>query len=212
MIPNPTQDHWLKKTGAKPAWRVTKLMTIFQEKLTELFGREGYTNNEDPNQQHPIAAIIEKWREIKSLGSGDEIDEYNLSIEAREIIHDAIDEQTELLLHKLTQKDVLTVVVAHLGKVTKILDDANSGLNSIVSAQKEEQLLKIYFNEIRPAVTERDLDKKILSRKEKEQRNVIWASLMFRMLCWFLLHDWNKDDKCGVPPDLKGSRMPVYIG
>ncbi|KAI9644831.1 hypothetical protein NHQ30_006858 [Ciborinia camelliae] len=210
MIPNPTQDNWLKKAGSKPAWKITKLMTIFQENLIELSEREGYNGNNFT--KHPIAAIIEQWRDIEALGCRDE---YNLSIEVREKIHDALDERTEFLLHRLKQKEVLQVVVAHLDKVTKVLDDANSALNSIVSVQKEEPLLRFYFDEVRPAVTERNFDGpggRLLSRKEKEERNIVWVSLMFRMLCWFLLHDWNKDDKCGVPPDLKGSRMPVFIG
>ncbi|KAF5867573.1 uncharacterized protein Bfra_010548 [Botrytis fragariae] len=210
MIPNPTQDPWLKKVGSKPAWKVSKLMTIFQEKLRDIHEQE--SDIDETSKLHPFAKIITKWQEIQSLHYGEEIDEYNLSIEMREMIHDAIDDQTEYLFHDLRQKDVLQVVVAHLDKVTKILDNPDSSLNSIVSVQKEEPLLKIYFEEIRPAVAKRDIDGKELSSLEMEQRNIIWVSLMFRMLCWLLLHDWNKDDKCGVPPDLKGSRMPVFIG
>ncbi|KAF7896014.1 hypothetical protein EAF00_006029 [Botryotinia globosa] len=209
MIPNPTQDPWLKKTGSKPAWKVSKLMTIFQEKLSDIHEQE---SDDKTSKHHRFAKIIEQWRDIQSPHSGKEIDEYNLSIEMREKIHDAIDDQTKYLLHQLRQKDVLQVVVAHLNEVTKILKDYNSSLNSIVSVQKEEPLLKIYFDEIRPAVAECEIDGKKPSSSEQEQRNIIWVSLMFRMLCWLLLHDWNKDDKCGVPPDLKGSRMPVFIG
>ncbi|KAF7912555.1 uncharacterized protein EAF01_001576 [Botrytis porri] len=209
MIPNPTQDPWLKKAGSKPAWKVSKLMTIFQEKLSDIFEQE--SDDDETSKLHPFTKITKQWQVIQSLHS-EEIDEYNLSIEMREMIHDAIDEQTDYLLHELRQIDVLQVVVAHLDQVTKILDEPNSSLNSIVSVQKEEPLLKIYFEEIRPAVAERDIDGKEFSPLEREQRNIIWVSLMFRMLCWLLLHDWNKDDKCGVPPDLKGSRMPVFIG
>ncbi|KAF7936329.1 uncharacterized protein EAE98_002548 [Botrytis deweyae] len=210
MIPNPTQDPWLKKAGSKPAWKVSKLMTIFQEKLRDIYAKE--SDDDETSNLHPFAKIIEQWRDIQSLHFGKEIDEYNLSIEMREKIHDAIDDQTKYLLHELRQKDVLQVVVAHLNEVTKILINFNSSLNSIVSVQKEEPLLNIYFEKIRPAVAKCDIYGKELSSSEREQRNIIWVSLMFRMLCWLLLHDWNKDDKCGVPPDLKGSRMPVFIG
>ncbi|KAF7931369.1 hypothetical protein BELL_0224g00020 [Botrytis elliptica] len=210
MIPNPTQDPWLKKAGSKPAWKVSKLMTIFQEKLRDIYAKE--SDDDETSNLHPFAKIIEQWRDIQSLHFGKEIDEYNLSIEMREKIHDAIDDQTKYLLHELRQKDVLQVVVAHLNEVTKILINFNSSLNSIVSVQKEEPLLNIYFEKIRPAVAKCDIYGKELGSSEREQRNIIWVSLMFRMLCWLLLHDWNKDDKCGVPPDLKGSRMPVFIG
>ncbi|TGO48021.1 hypothetical protein BOTNAR_0497g00020 [Botryotinia narcissicola] len=209
MIPNPTQDPWLKKAGSKPAWKVSKLMTIFQEKLSDIHEQE---SDDKTSKHHRFSKIIEQWRDIQSPDFGKEVDEYNLSIEMREKIHNAIDDQTKYLLHELRQKDVLQVVVAHLSEVTKILEDHNSSLNSIVSVQKEEPLLKIYFNEIRPAVVECEIDGKKSSSSEKEQRNIIWVSLMFRMLCWLLLYDWNKDDKCGVPPDLKGIRMPVFIG
>ncbi|KAF7884706.1 uncharacterized protein EAF02_005042 [Botrytis sinoallii] len=210
MIPNPTQDPWLKKAGSKPAWKVSKLMAIFQEKLRDIYAKE--SDDDETSNLHPFAKIIQQWKDIQSLHPGQEIDEYNLSIEMREMIHDAIDDQTDYLLHKLRQKDVLQVVVAHLNEVTKILDGRSSSLNSIVSVQKEEPLLKIYFDDIRPAVAKHEIDGKKPSSSEMEQRNIIWVSLMFRMLCWLLLHDWNKDDKCGVPPDLKGSRMPVFIG
>ncbi|TGO27670.1 hypothetical protein BPAE_0038g00160 [Botrytis paeoniae] len=210
MIPNPTQDPWLKKAGSKPAWKVSKLMTVFQEKLRDIYEQE--SDIDETSKLHPFINILQTWQDIQSLHSGKEIDEYNLSVEEREMIHDAIDDQTNYLLHELRQKDVLQVVVAHLNEVTKILHEFNSSLNSIVSVQKEEPLLKIYFEEIRPAVANRDIHGKEFSPLEREQRNIIWVSLMFRMLCWLLLHDWNKDDKCGVPPDLKGSRMPVFIG
>ncbi|KAK6595192.1 modin [Botrytis cinerea] len=206
MIPNPTQDPWLKKAGSKPAWKVSKLMTIFQEKLSNISKQE--SDIDEISKLHPIDKIIKKWQDIQSLNYGKEIDEYNLSIEIREMIHDAIDDQTEYLLHDLRQKDVLQVVVAHLDKVTEILAQPKSSLNSIVSAQKEEPLLNEYFDKILPAVSAPIGEK--LSRSEEEKRTIIWISLMFRMLCWLLLHDWNKDDRCGVPPDLKGSRMPVF--
>lgn len=47
--------------------------------------------------------------------------------------------------------------------------------------------------------------------KEKEVRNTIWISLVFRMLCWLLLHDFDKADVKIVPSELKGSRMPIFF-
>ncbi|ESZ97021.1 hypothetical protein SBOR_2566 [Sclerotinia borealis F-4128] len=200
MIPNPTQDHWLKKTGTKPSWKIIKLMAVFQKKLLGLSEVEDYGNKS--LEKHPISKIIEQWQEIEALGC---IDEYNLSIDAREKIHDALDGMTGFLL-ETRQADVLKILVAHLDEVTKVLVVTDSPLNSIVSVHKEEPLLDYYFNTILPKVTGNSIG------HEKEKRQIIWVSLMFRMLCWFLLHDWNKDDKCEVPPDLKGSRMPVFIG
>jgi hypothetical protein len=203
MLPNPTSDHWLKKNGPKASWKITRLMEIFQDKLNELIHGEGFGND------HAITRIAYQWKKISDL---DCTDEANLSIEVREAIHDAIDERTSFLL-SLRQLDVLSVLVAHLTRVMEVLDDPNSPLNTIVLANKEDALLSYYFYTVRPAVIGNlDLKGKPLGKQEKEMRNIIWISLIFRMLCWFLLHDFDKADVKTVPSDLKGSRMPVYIG
>ncbi|KAM7215884.1 hypothetical protein V8F06_008740 [Rhypophila decipiens] len=39
----------------------------------------------------------------------------------------------------------------------------------------------------------------------------IWCTLVFRMLCWLLLHDFHKKDVQIPKSELLGSRLPVYI-
>ena len=39
----------------------------------------------------------------------------------------------------------------------------------------------------------------------------IWCVLVFRMICWLMLHDFNKMDQQLPKSELRGSRMPVYI-
>lgn len=39
----------------------------------------------------------------------------------------------------------------------------------------------------------------------------VWCTLVFRMLCWLLLHDFNKKDVQIAKSELLGSRLPVYI-
>lgn len=39
----------------------------------------------------------------------------------------------------------------------------------------------------------------------------IWCTLVFRMICWLMLHDFNKQDVQVSKNELIGSRMPVYI-
>ncbi|TAQ87940.1 hypothetical protein B7494_g3749 [Chlorociboria aeruginascens] len=202
MIPNPTSDHWLKKTGQKASWKITRLMEVFQEKLAELAESEGFAPG------HEVSNILDEWIAIRDLKYGDES---NFKIEVREAIHDALDGRTTYLLH-LKQLEVLSVLVAHVTEVIGVLDDPNSPLNSIVLANKEESLLSYYFYHIRPAVIGNlGLDNRPLSREEKEKRNMIWISLIFRMLCWLLLHDFDRADVMIVPSDLLGSRMPVYM-
>lgn len=39
----------------------------------------------------------------------------------------------------------------------------------------------------------------------------VWCTLIFRMICWLMLHDFNKLDVQLSKSELLGSRMPVYI-
>ncbi|KAK1854895.1 modin [Colletotrichum chrysophilum] len=39
----------------------------------------------------------------------------------------------------------------------------------------------------------------------------IWCTLMFRSICWLMLHDFHPDDMQIPKSDLFGSRLPVYI-
>jgi hypothetical protein len=103
MLPNPTADFWLKKFGTKASWKTTRLMEVFQEKLAELI------DGEDLSDTHPINQIHKEWKKI----APGRTDETNLPIEVRELIHDALDRQTEYLL-QLKQADVLNVLVAHI--------------------------------------------------------------------------------------------------
>jgi hypothetical protein len=203
MVPNPTSDHWLKNIGKKASWKITKLMDVFQAKLKEL------ADAEDFGDTHEVSIIRKHWEKISGLDCKDET---QLSIQCREAIHDALDDRTEYLL-KLQQAEVLSVLVSHVTKVVDVLEDPVSPLNTIVLANKEEALLSHYFYEIRPAVIGNlDSNKKPLTNKEKEQRNTIWISLIFRMLCWLLIHDFDKSDIKIVPSELNRSRMPVFIG
>jgi hypothetical protein len=145
---------------------------------------------------------------ISDLGC---VDEKDLCIETRETIHDALDKIDSYLLG-LPQAIILSVVVAHLQIVLEVLSNPDSPLNTIVLANKEELLLDHYFYKVRPAVIGNlDAKGKPLTKDDKEQRNTIWISLVFRMLCWLLLHDFDGADVKIVPSDLKGSRMPIFI-
>ena len=43
------------------------------------------------------------------------------------------------------------------------------------------------------------------------RRNNIWCTLVLRMLCWLLLHDFDEKDIQLSKSELLGSRLPVYI-
>jgi hypothetical protein len=61
-----------------------------------------------------------------------------------------------------------------------------------------------YFGIIRPAV--------ISKTTKKKEWSTLWVTLMLQMLCWFILHDFDPKDIKIVPSNLRGSRIPVYIG
>lgn len=50
----------------------------------------------------------------------------------------------------------------------------------------------------------------IISANEDEITE-IWCTLVFRMLCWLLLHDFHKNDIQLAKSEQWGSRLPVYI-
>jgi hypothetical protein len=45
----------------------------------------------------------------------------------------------------------------------------------------------------------------------ESEATAIWCTLVLRMLCWLLLHDFNKKDVQIPKSELLGSRLPVYI-
>ncbi|KAK4153803.1 hypothetical protein C8A00DRAFT_14990 [Chaetomidium leptoderma] len=45
----------------------------------------------------------------------------------------------------------------------------------------------------------------------ESEASAIWCTLVLRMLCWLLLHDFNKKDVQIAKSELLGSRLPVYV-
>ncbi|KAF6797557.1 modin [Colletotrichum sojae] len=52
---------------------------------------------------------------------------------------------------------------------------------------------------------------KTLQSKAEMQRVKIWYALVFRMICWLMLHDFDKKDIQVPSSDLMGNRQPVFI-
>lgn len=50
-----------------------------------------------------------------------------------------------------------------------------------------------------------------MSDRFEPRRSDIWCTLVFRMLCWLLLHDFDKRDIQMSKSELMGSRLPVYV-
>ena len=55
-----------------------------------------------------------------------------------------------------------------------------------------------------------DMDRSLAG--EDVSHDDIWCTLVFRMICWLMLHDFDKVDVQVPKSELRGSRMPVYLG
>jgi hypothetical protein len=206
MLPNPTVDPWVKKPrpGRPSHWKISNLLQVFGKRVNDLW------NKIDVTESIPI--VKRRWDVLARLP---DLDEFRLTWTTRELLHDTVDEMTEHLL-SLKQSDVLSVLLWHIERVAAHLKDQKSPINTIsfTSMNSAEVLMNYYFDIIRPEVIscKSDGEIKMLSDTEQEQRNGIWLALMFRMLCWLMLHDFDSTDINLVDSDLKGSRMPIYIG
>ena len=205
MLPNPTMDPWVKKArpGGPSHWKIGNMLQVFERKLTALADTMGQTES---------SSIIKRYWGPTALPK---VEEFKLSLGERDLLHDTADKLTEHLL-SLKQSDVLSVVVWHIERVAAHLEDQKSPINTIsfTSMNSAEVLMNFYFDIVRPEVISFTSYSKLnmLLPDEKERRNGIWLTLMFRMLCWLMLHDFDSTDINLVDSDLKGSRMPVYIG
>jgi len=61
------------------------------------------------------------------------------------------------------------------------------------------------------AESDSGLDSKEKVGRLEPRAAAIWCVLIFRMLCWLTLHDFDKNDVQVPKSELLGSRLPVYI-
>jgi hypothetical protein len=196
-IPNPTRDYYTT------AFSKVSLMEEFQTKLRSLVVSKSI------NSSPEIDCIFEHWAKIQLFWRDDEA---NFDIDLRETLHDAPDASTTFLTNK-DSKVVIRVIASHLNAVIQTLDDLEPQLSEL-DASKEEIFVDHYFTIIRQQVLKnrRPSETPSVIKAHENEKVSIWITLVFRMLYWLLLHDFDKVDLKIVPSDLKGSRMPVYIG
>ncbi|KAL2884523.1 hypothetical protein SGCOL_000471 [Colletotrichum sp. CLE4] len=56
-----------------------------------------------------------------------------------------------------------------------------------------------------------DASTDVLAHDQQQQINDVWCMLVFRMVCWLLLHDFHGKDIQVEKSEVFGSRLPVYI-
>lgn len=104
-------------------------------------------------------------------------------------------------------------VLRFLGESRDQQTDSNvSDYEELMSASpgaRENVLMKVYFSTILPRVA-RAFGQ--AERKNEELATEIWCTLVFRMLCWLLLHDFDKEDvQVGDLSKMYTSRIEMHI-
>lgn len=197
MIPNPTTELWTN------AFSACALMDQFKAQLTELTQK-----GETPAQ---IKAILDACESLSPVWKSTDAD---IDIDLREAVHACMNSCTAYL-QELSQKTVTSVVGMHLGFVL----DENEKIDGIFALiDIEKGLMEHFFSDVRPHaagyVVGNLPGKEVfdgMSLEKKREREDIWVTLVFRMCCWWMLHDFDETDIMILPPRLKGSRLPVYI-
>ena len=214
MVPNPTGDKWQGDLDLPLDWAAG--MEAFQLLLTEHIAAVESSSTR-PNEL--TRAVSEQWKNMRPFWKNSP---YEIDIAMREAIHDGLDMTVAPLKNIVMRKTIENVVVSHLSEVMVASDEIRHSL--LVPGSNVSNFVKYYFNHIRDRVARDRVIKVVngevtvlnggvnVSEEERDKRNAIWIVLMFRMICWFLLHDFNKRDVNIIPSDLKDSRMPVAIG
>ncbi|KAI9742401.1 MAG: hypothetical protein M1818_003934 [Claussenomyces sp. TS43310] len=202
MLPNPTFDRWLEDSSLKISW--VTAMVHYQTVLAELLQSMALSES----GPHPlIVSISEHWKRTTVWR---DCADAEMDIDMKESVHVALDMTTSYLRDpkKVKDDDILSIVTSHLRQVLDVSDDLEAAMTALgVSATAT--LIHYYLNRIRHAVVDAY---PLASADVKRDREAIWLALIFRMICWFLLHDFDPADRNIIPSDLKGSRMPVFIG
>jgi hypothetical protein len=200
MLPNPTEDAWPGDTSIIEWWGEMKEYPGCLEKYIR-----SVLAPETPRP--PLVVLIsEQVAKINKSWTKKEGD-----IDVREEIHDSLDLIDEQFRDPkaFPQNEITSVLASHLQTILATTDDIQSAMQAYDADNVNGKLIQCYFDKILSTVKNDGLN---LTDDQKNKRGVIWLGLIFRMICWFSLHDFDKNDKNMMPAELKGSRMPVFIG
>ncbi|RYP58074.1 hypothetical protein DL769_009127 [Monosporascus sp. CRB-8-3] len=230
MLPNPTIYHWDKNK-----FSMWKLLRAYQNKIEEtadipendqimkikknlelIFKARGNR----PESEFTVAILDALHRSL------DDIDSFLTRTVQEYLVCGILRVHFETVLHFMNDSN---------GK--RHFD----GLNKDTPEHRQIQFIDIYFDEVRPEAirsapkrkftaptsaganavshppaTRDDDDTQMLVTRPTgfegdDKLNTIWCALVFRMLCWLLLHDFHKNDVQLSKSELLGSRLPVYI-
>lgn len=207
MLPNPTEDRWPGDTSIIEWWGEMKGYQDCLERLTMSDSKSEAPRTalvEQLSTHSLVKLISERVAEINRLWTQKQGD-----IDVREEIHDALDLINGQFRDqkKFPQSEITGVLASHLQTILAATDEIQHAIGAYDAVNAQGKLVRSYFDKVLWTVEGLDLDD-----DHKSKRGVIWLGLIFRMLCWFSLHDFDKNDVNIMPADMKGSRMPVFIG
>ncbi|RYP18983.1 hypothetical protein DL767_009731 [Monosporascus sp. MG133] len=229
MLPNPTIYHWDKNK-----FSVWKLLRAYQDKIEET--ADIPENDQIMKIKKNLEVIFKARGNRQELEftvaildalhrSLDSVDSYLTKTVQEYLVLRVLRVHFETVLHLMNDSN---------GK--RPFD----GLNKDTPEHRQIQFIDIYFDEVRPeavrsapkrkftaprdganavsspsAANDDDDTKTLVARPNgfegDDKLNTIWCALVFRMLCWLLLHDFHKNDVQLSKSELLGSRLPVYI-
>lgn len=160
--------------------------------------------------------------------------------QAQDALHSVLDEIDESLKDYSSPKHGSQraslgqeIVGAHFEELLSQMNSASptSAFLPANASNKEDTLMKAYFQQILPAVL-RSASMKFFNLKNADSEfqvvkgeaaqtaeyaaylraaKEVWCTFVLRMVCWLMLHNFHQDDVQIQKGGLFGSDMPVYI-
>ncbi|KAI3584380.1 hypothetical protein IWW34DRAFT_650015 [Fusarium oxysporum f. sp. albedinis] len=164
----------------------------------------------------------------------------NYTWQAQDALHSVLDELDESLKDYTAPKNGnprgslgQEILGAHFEELLSQMNSASS-TSAFVPANasnKEDSLMKEYFQQILPAVLRsasmaffnlKNADSEFQVVKGEAAQTAeyagylraakeVWCTFVLRMICWLMLHEFHRDDVQIQKGNLFGSDMPVYI-
>ncbi|KAF5027488.1 hypothetical protein F66182_413 [Fusarium sp. NRRL 66182] len=155
--------------------------------------------------------------------------------QAQNALHQAIDELDATLKADHSRSHLAqTILGCHFQETLLLMNDQSSTFphfNHLQASTREDRLIKAYFQQVLPAVLRsvssaffsiKTSDSEFHVVKDKGAQTVeyaeyllaakdIWCTLVLRMICWLMLHDFHRHDVQITKGELFGSDLPVYI-
>ncbi|KAH6625009.1 hypothetical protein B0J18DRAFT_429932 [Chaetomium sp. MPI-SDFR-AT-0129] len=174
---------------------------------------------------------------VQTLHEDEMSENPDYSLPLLDTLHDILDGCDDML-NASDRNLVLIVIREHFQEVLKLINEVRIITNkdddeSAVSQQgedfskltaaspelRQEAFMQLYFSKVLRQVRERAVvlyrlpqPSSTNSSRVRTEATVIWCTLVLRMMCWLLLHDFDKKDVQIPKSELLGSQLPVYIG